>query len=132
MIAGCQVDRHIGAGEALAQEGNRVRREALVLEQVAGGKERIGLLGLGQLDDAGQRLTPIGPSPAGYLGRRPGERGVEVQVGEMQELHSRASVSEARDSSGVATSHRRAATLQAERSRIGFQTTAASASSRSR
>jgi hypothetical protein len=87
VIAWRQVDRQVPPGEALAHEGHCVGREALVLKEVAGTQERVDLLGLGQLEDARQGLASIGAAATSDFRPCPGERRVEMQVGEMQELH---------------------------------------------
>ena len=87
VVAGSEVDRTIGPGEAFAQEGDRVGREALVLEQVAGAEHGVDLLIVGQLEDPGQRLAAIPAPEACCLRPRPGEWRIQVQVGEMQDPH---------------------------------------------
>ena len=87
MVSRSEVDRTIGPGEALAQEGDRVRCEAVVLEEIAGAQDGVDAFLIGQLEDAGQRLAPVAAPQARGLGRRPGERGVEMEVGEMEDPH---------------------------------------------
>jgi hypothetical protein len=87
VVARGQDDAPIRPGEARLQEGDRVRRDAVVLEQVAGGEDRVHPLLLCQRQDAAQRLAPVGATPAGRFRASPGERSVEVEVGKKQELH---------------------------------------------
>ena len=84
MVARSEHDAAIRAGEAGLQEGDRVRRHAVVLEQVAGAQDRIHALRICQGQDAGQCLAAIRPAQPGGLRPRPGKRGVEVQIGKQQ------------------------------------------------
>ena len=84
VVAGREHDAAIRAGEARLQEGDGVRRDAVVLEQVAGAQDRVHALRIGQGQDAGQRLATVRPAQPGGLGPRPGKRGVEVQIGKQQ------------------------------------------------
>ena len=91
-LPGASTMRPIRTSEARLQEGDGVRRDALVLEQVAGAQDRVHALRIGQGQDAAQRLAAVrAPQPGGF-GTRPGKRGVEVQIGKQQELHCPRSV----------------------------------------
>jgi hypothetical protein len=58
-----------------------------VLEQVAGGQDGIHPRLLGELEDAGQHVATVPPPEPRRLWTRPGERGVQVQVCEVEEPH---------------------------------------------
>jgi hypothetical protein len=72
--------------------------DAVVLEQVAGAEDGVDLLLLGQGEDPGQRVAAVLPPPPGGLRIEPGERGVEMEVREVEQLHRRQGYGPRRDS----------------------------------
>ena len=61
--------------------------EADVLEEVAGTQDGVDVFLIGQLEDARERLAAVAAPEARGLGTRPGERRIEMEVGEMQDPH---------------------------------------------
>ena len=93
VIAGRDVDGHrVEGGEGLPQEVRRVERDAIVLVQIASAEERVRPGRAHEFHDREQGIAKRLAPPPRHVARRlaPRERGVEMEVGEVDDrpLHS--------------------------------------------
>ena len=87
VVARRQVDAAVRPLERAAQEFDGIRTDAVLFEQVARAQDRVDRLGLGEGHDLGEGIAAVATTRASGLRRGPGERGVEVEVREMEQLH---------------------------------------------
>src|SRR6185312_11259664 len=84
-------DGHAGSRERVAQERDRVLADVLVLVDVAGDADRVDLALLAERERAGERVAQLAAAADGGRARlRTVEDAVEMDVGDVQELHGRA------------------------------------------
>jgi hypothetical protein len=69
------------------QESLRLERESVAVEEVASDQERMYIFANGQVDGVSERLTGSGAQAAAYRLGSTSERGVEVDIGHVQESH---------------------------------------------
>jgi len=91
VVSRCDEDRYAGAREGVAQERDRVLAHVLVLVDVAGDADRVDLPLVAERERAGERVAQLAAAADGGRARfRAMEDAVEVDVGDVQELHGRA------------------------------------------
>src|SRR5688572_5754356 len=87
VITWCYEDPPIRGGEGVPQKRARPRAESLVLVEIAGTENGIGLHLFGEIDYLPQRIAERLPATASHIPVGPAEGGIEMQVGEDHEAH---------------------------------------------